>query len=154
MTTHELTTTIYQRLRKVRVVIIIVAILASIALILYSKQKPVTYTSRASVFPLTSGNDNNATSSTLSALLGSETPKSFSEDASINIIELAQSRTTREEVAAIRDSSMGNKMIAELLVDDINNHRGLFEDKVKMPPNQYAVSYTHLRAHETDSYLV
>ena len=78
-------------------------------------------------------------SSTLSALLGSETSKSFSDDASINIIELAQSRTTREEVAAIRDSSMGNKTIAELLIDDINNHRGLFEDKVKMPSNQYAL---------------
>jgi uncharacterized protein involved in exopolysaccharide biosynthesis len=139
MTTHELTTTIYQRLRKVRVIIITAAILASIGLILYSKQKPVTYTSRASVFPLTSGNDNNATSSTLSALLGSETPKSFSEDASINIIELAQSRTTREEVAAIRDSSMGNKMIAELLIDDINNHRGWFEEKITMPPDQYAL---------------
>src|SRR5450432_4259094 len=139
MTTHELTTTIYQRLRKVRVIIITAAILASIVLILYSKQKPVTYTSRASVFPLTSGNDNNATSSTLSALLGSETPKSFSEDASINIIELAQSRTTREEVAAIRDSSMDNKTIAELLIDDINNHRGWLEEKIAMPPNQYAL---------------
>ncbi len=139
MTTHELTTAIYQRLRKVRVIVITFAVAAAIALILYAKQKPVTYTSRASVFPLTSGNDNSATSSTLSALLGSETPKSFTEDASINIIELAQSRTTREEVAAIRDSSMGNKMIAELLIDDINNHRGLFEEKVKMPPNQYAL---------------
>jgi uncharacterized protein involved in exopolysaccharide biosynthesis len=139
MTTHELTTTIYQRLRKVRIIIITFAILAAIAMVLYAKQKPVTYTSRASVFPLTSGNDNSATSSTLSALLGSETPKSFSEDASINIIELAQSRTTREEVAAIRDSAMGNKSIAELLVDDINNHRGLFEKEMKMPSSQYAL---------------
>src|SRR5450432_1393742 len=139
MTTHELTTTIYQRLRKVRVIIITAAILASIVLILYSKQKPVTYTSRSSVFPLTSANDNNATSSTLSALLGTETTKSFSDDASINIIELAQSRTTREEVASIRDSSMGNKMIAELLVDDINNHRGWFEPKVNKPGNEYAL---------------
>jgi len=139
MTTHELTTAIYQRLKKVKVIIIAGAISAAVALILYARQKPVTYTSRASVFPLTSGNDNNATSSTLSALLGSETPKSFSEDASINIIELAQSRTTREEVAAIRDSSMGNKTIAELLIDDINNHRGLFEENVTMPSGQYAL---------------
>ena len=139
MTTQELTTAIYQRLRKYRVVIIIVGILMALALILYTKQKPVTYTSKASVFPLTSGNDNNATSSTLSALLGSEATKSFSDDASINIIELAQSRTTREEVASIRDSSMGNKTIAELLVDDINNHRGWFEKKVKMPTTQYAL---------------
>jgi hypothetical protein len=139
MTTHELTTSIYQRLRKVRVIIFTVAILTALALIFYARQKPVTYTSRASVFPLTSGNDNSSSSSTLSALLGSETPKSFSEDASINIIELAQSRTTREEVAAMRDSSMGNKTIAELLINDINSHRGWFEEKVKMPSNQYAL---------------
>ena len=139
MTTQELTTAIYQRLRKFRFIIIVVAILAAMALILYAKQKPVTYTSRASVFPLTSGNDNNATSSTLSALLGGEATKSFTDDASINIIELAQSRTTREEVAAIRDSLMGNKTIAELLVDDINNHLGWFEKKIKMPTNQYAL---------------
>lgn len=137
MTTQELTTAIYQRLKKARVVLITVAILATLAMILYAKQKPVTYTSTSSVFPLTSGNDNNATSSTLSALLGTETTKSFSDDASINIIELALSRTTREEVAAIRDSTRGNKTIAELLVDDINNHRGWFEEKVKMPATQY-----------------
>ncbi|MGH2648433.1 MAG: hypothetical protein ACRDE8_12725 [Ginsengibacter sp.] len=139
MTTYELTPAIYQRLNRFKIIILIVGIVASLSMIFYAKQKPVTYTSRASVFPLTSGSDNSASSSTLSVLLGSETPKSFSDDASINIIELAQSRTTREEVAAIRDSSMGNRMIAELLVDDINNHRGWFESKVKMPPNQYAL---------------
>ncbi|MEO8763083.1 MAG: hypothetical protein ABI416_02300 [Ginsengibacter sp.] len=139
MTTQELTTAIFQRLKKVRFIIIIVSIVAALALVLYAKQKPVTFTSRSSVFPLTSGNDNNATSSTLSALLGTETTKSFSDDASINIIELAQSRTTREEVASIRDSSMGNKTIAELLVNDINNHRGWFESKMSKPPNDYAL---------------
>jgi uncharacterized protein involved in exopolysaccharide biosynthesis len=139
MTTQELTTAIFQRLKKVRVIIITVAVVAAIALVLYAKQKPVTYTARCSVFPLTSANDNNANSSTLSALLGTESVKSFSDDASINIIELAQSRTTREEVASIRDSSMGNKTIAELLVDDINNHRGWFEPKVTKPTNQYAL---------------
>ncbi len=139
MTTQELTRVIYQRLRRFGFIIIIIGVVAALALVFYAKQKPVTYTSRSSVFPLTSGNDNNATSSTLSALLGTESTKSFSDDASINIIELAQSRTTREEVASIRDSSMGNKTIAELLVDDINNHRGSFEDKVQMPPNQYAL---------------
>jgi uncharacterized protein involved in exopolysaccharide biosynthesis len=139
MTTQELTAAIFKRLKKVRLIIIAVAVAAAFALVLYAKQKPVTYTSRSSVFPLTSSNDNNATSSTLSALLGTESIKSFSDDASINIIELAQSRTTREEVASIRDSSMGNKTIAELLVDDINTHRGWFEPKVKMPGNEYAL---------------
>ena len=139
MTNQELTTAVFYRLKKARFIIIAVAVAGALALILYAKRKPVTYTSRSSVFPLTSGNDNTATSSTLSALLGTEGTKSFSDEASINIIELAQSRTTREEVASIRDSSLGNKTIAELLVDDINNHRGWFESKVIMPPNEYAL---------------
>jgi uncharacterized protein involved in exopolysaccharide biosynthesis len=139
MTTQELTTAIFNRLKKVRFIIITVAVAAAFALFLYAKQKPVTYTARCSVFPLTSGNENNATSSTLSALLGTESTKSFSDEASINIIELAQSRTTREEVASIRDSSMGNKMIAELLIDDINDHRGWFEPKVNKPANEYTL---------------
>jgi len=132
MTSHELTTAIYNRLKKARLIIVLCAMIVSLGMIFYALRKPVTYTSTASVFPLTSGNDNNATSTTLSALLGSETPKSFSEDASINIIELAQSRTTREEVAAIRDTASGNKTIAELLFDDINDHLGLFEQKIKV----------------------
>ena len=140
MSTQELTTAIFQRLKKFRVVIIIAGILAASALILHAMKQPITYTSKSSVFPLSSSNDNNATSSTLSALLGAEGSKSFSgDDASVNIIELAQSRTTREEVAAIHDSSNGNKTIAELLVDDINNHRSWLEDKVIKPGNQYAL---------------
>ncbi len=140
MTTQELTTSIFQRLRRLKVIVLATALIAALALIIYAKQKPVTYTSTASIFPLTSGNDNNnATSSTLSALLGSEATKSFTDDASINIIELAQSRTTREEVASIRDSSNGNKTIAELLLEDINNHRGWLEEKTDVPPNQYAL---------------
>jgi uncharacterized protein involved in exopolysaccharide biosynthesis len=139
MTTQELTAVIFKRLKKVRLIIITVAVGTAVALVLYAKQKPVTYTSKSSVFPLTSSNDNSGNTSTLSALLGTESIKSFSDDASINIIELAQSRTTREEVASIRDSSMGNKTIAELLVDDINNHRGWLEPKVKKPENEYAL---------------
>jgi uncharacterized protein involved in exopolysaccharide biosynthesis len=139
MNPFELTILIYKRLRKYRIIVITGSLICMLALILFAKQRPITYTSRASIFPLTGSSDNNATSSTLSALLGVESTKSFSDDASINIIELAQSRTTREEVAAIRDSSNGNKTIAELLVEDINNHRGWFEEKVKMLPNQNAL---------------
>ena len=139
MSTQDLTTAIFHRLKKFRILIIIAGILAATALALYAMRTAVTYTSVSSVFPLSSSNDNSASSSTLSVLLGTEGSKSFSDDASVNIIELAQSRTTREEVAAIRDSSMGNKMIAELLVDDINNHLSLFEDKIIKPGNDQAL---------------
>lgn len=102
----------------------------------YAKQKPIIYTSRSSVFPLTSGSDNAGSSSALNALLGAETSKNFSDEASVNIIELAQSRTTREEVAAIRDSASGNKTIAQLLIEDINIHRGWFEKKIEKPASE------------------
>jgi len=140
MTTQELTSAIFHRVKKFALPIILAGILMGAAFVFYALRKPVTYTSRSTIFPLTSGGDNNATSSALSALLGvGQSSKSFSEDASINIIELSQSRTTSEEVASIRDTARGNKTIAELLVDDINNHRGFFEPKVKMPTNEYAL---------------
>ncbi|MDP4285887.1 MAG: hypothetical protein Q8891_15840 [Bacteroidota bacterium] len=140
MTTQELIRAIFHRLRKFIVIILAGGILLAIAFIFYALQKPVTYTSRASIFPLTSNSDNSSSPSALGALLGSgENSKNFSNDASINIIELAESRTTRDEVAQIRDSSKGNKTIAELLVDDFNNHRGLFESQIKMPANQNAL---------------
>ena len=140
MNTHELTSAIFHRLKKNGLIIIIAGIIGAGVLAFYALQKPVTYTSKASVFPLNSVSDLNAGSSALSALFGgNENSKNFSDDASINIIELAQSRTTREEVAAIRDTSRGNKTIAELLVADINDHRGLLEPKVIMPSNQYAL---------------
>jgi capsule polysaccharide export protein KpsE/RkpR len=139
MTTQELTTALFHRLKKTWIIIIISGIVCGGALVFYALQTPVTYTSMASIFPLTSGSDNSSTS-VLSALMGtSENSKSFSDDASINIIELAQSRTTREEVASIRVPEKGNKTIAELLVYDINQHRGFMEPEIKMPPNEYAL---------------
>lgn len=139
MSNQELTTAIFQRLKKFRIIILITGVTAGSVLALYAMTKPVTYTSVSSVFPLSSSSDNSTSSSALNALLGGESSKSFSDDASVNIIELAQSRTTREEVAAIRDSATGNKTIAELLVDDINNHRSWLEDKVIKPQNEQAL---------------
>jgi uncharacterized protein involved in exopolysaccharide biosynthesis len=140
MTTQELTGAILIRIKKFSLLIILAGILAGSALVFYALQKPVTYTSKATIFPLTSGGESSGASSAISALLGNgEGSKNFSDEASINIIELAQSRTTSEEVAAIRDSSRGNKTIAELLVEDINDHRSFLEPEISMPTNETAL---------------
>ncbi len=140
MTTQELTLAIFNRIKKFRFIILIAGIIGAAGLSFLALQTPVTYTSKASVFPLNSGSDVSGSASALSALFGgSENSKSFTDDASINIIELAQSRTTREEVAAIRDSSQGNKTIAQLLLDDINNHRSLMEPEIKLPSTEKAL---------------
>src|SRR6185437_15145877 len=101
MTTQELTLAIFNRIKKFRFIILVAAIAGAAGLCFLAMQTPVTYTSKASIFPLNSGSDVSGSASALSTLFGgSESSKSFTDDASINIIELAQSRTTREEVAA------------------------------------------------------
>lgn len=132
MTTADLTRLIFKRLKKFRYIILTAGLIVGVLLYLYAKRTPVTFTSRATVFPLTSSPENTGASSALSILLGTDS-KNFSDDASINIVELAQSRTTREAVAATVIPSMGNKTIAALLAEDINNHLSWMERKV-IPP--------------------
>ena len=138
MTTSELTRAIFKRLKKYFYVIILLCAVFTTLLILYAKNTPATLTSRASVFPINSPTESSSSSSYLSALLGGagESSKSFTDDASINIVELALSRNTREAVADTKIPAMGNKTIAEILINDINNHLGWMETKIDMPKTE------------------
>ena len=135
MTSQELTIEIISRLKKHKVFIVCSALFFSIMLIIFALKTPVTYTSTSIIFPLTASNDNNSASSTLSALFsgGDNSNNPFTDEASVNIIELALSRTTREEVALMKDTSAGNKTIGELLIRDINAHRSFLEPKINIP---------------------
>ncbi|MBA2250023.1 MAG: hypothetical protein H0W12_07500 [Chitinophagaceae bacterium] len=108
-------------------------ILIGVLFFYYAYKSPVIYTARATLFSLSSNNDMPSASSALSAFLGSEPNKNFSDDASVNIVEVAQSRTTSDAVATTLVPAMGNKPIALLVLEDINDHRGLFEDKKQVP---------------------
>src|SRR5690242_20797131 len=125
MSTQELTIEFIARLKKHRIFIIAFAVFIAAVLIIFALKTPVTYTSTSTIFPLTAGNDNNSATSALSALFsgGDNSTNSFTDEASVNIIELALSRTTRDEVASMKDSSMGNKLIAELLIEDRKSTR-------------------------------
>ncbi|MEP6711147.1 MAG: hypothetical protein ABJA37_01965 [Ferruginibacter sp.] len=150
MTTIELTRKIFTRLGKVKLLIVVLGLLVGALLFIYAKNKPVTYTSRASVFPLTASNDNSGASSLLSSLTGlSDAPKSFSQEASINIVELATSRNTRDAVAMERLPQMGNKRIATLLIESANKYKPPFTKDIKLPLNDTlleAVGGTMLKA--------
>jgi uncharacterized protein involved in exopolysaccharide biosynthesis len=135
VTTADLTRLVFKRLKKFRYIILAAGLIVAVLLYLYAKRTPLTFTSRATIFPLTSSPESSGTTSALSVLLGTDS-KNFSDDASINIVELAQSRTTREAVAATVVPSMGNKTIAALLVEDINNHLSWMEEKVQPPAIQ------------------
>jgi hypothetical protein len=144
MSSQELTIEFIARLKKHKIFILSFAVFLAAVLIIFALKTPVTYTSTSTIFPLTAGNDNNSATSALSALFsgGDNSTNSFTDEASVNIIELALSRTTRDEVASMKDSTRGNKLIAELLIEDINNHRSFLEPKIKMPENHFSLIAT------------
>lgn len=93
--------------------------------------KPV-YTSRATLFPLNNTPENSMSTANLGTLLGITTNSvnSFSNEAQINIIELAQSRNVRESVVAVKMPQFQNKTIAELLIENYNQNAGLLGSKI------------------------
>ena len=137
MTSQELTIEIISRIKKRKIFIVCSALFFAVMLAIFALKTPVTYTSTSIIFPLTASNDNNTASSTLSALFsgGDNSNNPFTDEASVNIIELALSRTTREEVASIKDTSAGNKTIGELLIRDINAHPSFLEPEINIPQN-------------------
>jgi hypothetical protein len=135
MTNIELIKQLLRRLKKFSWVIVLLAIGFAGFFYYMAKQSLVTFTSKATVFPLNSSGDNSVTSSAISNILGlSDAPKSFSGEASINIVELATSRRTREAVGMERVPSMGNKTISALLIEEHNRHVGFMQnDKIGVP---------------------
>lgn len=135
MTNIELIKQLIKRLRKFSWVIMLLGIGFAGFFYFMAKQSLLLYTSKATVFPLNSSSDNTVSSSTISNILGlSDAPKSFSGEASINILELATSRRTRDAVAIERIPSMRNKMISELLIEENNNHTGFMQNQKIRPP--------------------
>jgi hypothetical protein len=141
MTNIELIKQLLGRLKKFSWLIAIIAIGFGAGFYYMSKQAVVLYTSKSTVFPLNSTNDNSVSGSAISSLLGlSDAPKSFSGEASINIVELATSRRTREAVASTKVPSMGNKIIAELLIEEHNRYLGFMQnEEIKMPKDSQAL---------------
>ncbi|MBS1742975.1 MAG: hypothetical protein JST81_08050 [Bacteroidetes bacterium] len=134
MTNHELIKKIYLRISRFKLLIIAGGIIGAVLLFIYARRVEPVYTSKATVFPLNATNDNSAATSALTSMLGiTETPKSFSQDASINIVELAQSRNTREAVALERIPALGNKTIARLLIENYNKSKESFQPAIKEP---------------------
>ncbi len=129
MNNIELIKSLIKRLRKYSWLVAVVALGFGTLFFLMAKQSIMQWTSKSTVFPLNSSSQS-STSSTISNLLGlSDAPKSFTEDASINIVELANSRRTREAVAMERIPSLGNKTISELLIEENNKHVGFMQNE-------------------------
>ncbi len=143
MTTQDLIRNIFLKIGRYKIVILIIAILFAALFFFYARRIPALYSSRATVFPLTASSENSMANSALSSILGiSDAPKSFSQEASINIVELAISRTTREAVAMERIPELGNKRIAELLIENYNKTKSLFSKSIDKPKTEALLAAT------------
>ena len=137
MTSQDLIRGIFIKLTRCRYLILFISIAAGILAFLYARTIAPVYSSKASVFPLTASPENAISSNALSSILGlsDASSKSFSQDASINIVELALSRNTREAVVMERLPKMENKRIADLLIENENKRKSVFSKQIKIPPN-------------------
>lgn len=134
MNNFELIKQLLKRLKKYSWLIVIIALAFGGLFYYMAKQSVLLYTSKATVFPL-NGTTESSPGATISTLLGlGDATKSFTGDASINIVELATSRRTREAVAMVRIPSMRNKTISELLIEENNKHVGFMRNQFIEPP--------------------
>ena len=134
MNSIELIRQLINRLKKYSWLIAIIAAAFGGFFYYMAKQSVLIYTAKSTVFPL-NGSSETSPGSTISSLLGlGEGTKSFTGDASINIVELANSRRTREAVAMVRIPSMQNKMVSELLIEENNKHIGFMQNTRIDPP--------------------
>lgn len=136
MGTQQLTAAVFNRLKKKIYIVLLIALLGSAVMVFLALRTPTTFTSTAIIFPLTAGNDNGSSSTVLGALMGAaDIGKSFTDENSVNIVELAQSRTTRNEVARTRVPEKQNKTIAQLLLEDYNHNKSLLEKDIHIDPD-------------------
>jgi uncharacterized protein involved in exopolysaccharide biosynthesis len=123
--------------------ILITGAIVAILSLVHTMKTPTIYTSRATLFPLNASSDNSA-GSALSGLLGglsgASSNNSFSSDASINIIELALSRTVRERVASSTVPQFNNKTVTRLLIEENNTHKSFFGDTMTVPIDSAAAA--------------
>ena len=91
MNPSELLQAIVKKIKRYKIIILAAGILFALLAFMYANGKRTTYTSKATLFPLLSPSDNTISNSMLQGILGlNDAPKSFSSEATINIIELAQ----------------------------------------------------------------
>lgn len=141
MTTTELLKAIFITLGRFKILMLGAGIVSALLLFFYAKNIRPEYTAKATVFPLTNTTENSLTTNALSGILGlADAPKSFSSEATINIIELSLSRFVRESVAATRLPAFGNKSITELLIQDFNTHHSFLQKEIKLPKDSVALA--------------
>jgi hypothetical protein len=137
VTSQSVAIKVFNRLRKLKFVVLLGGCIVGGLLYFYAKHTPAVYSVKSTVFPLTAPLDKGATSK-LSELIGagSSGTKSLSDEANVNIEEVAKSRKTREAVSAERVPTCDNKTVSELLIEEYNLQRPFLAPAIKKPNNE------------------
>lgn len=139
MDLQQLNITLINKLsRRIWLIIILSIILAGL-LAFYAMRSPITYTSTASVFPLTT--TESSSNSVISALVGGggSLGKNFTEENSVNILDLAQSRSIREEIAATKIPEKNNQTIAQLILAEYQSNQSFFSPRLDFGSDSIAL---------------
>lgn len=129
------------KLKRYKIIVLAAGVVFALLGFMFAHEKRTAYTSKATLFPLLSPSDNTISNNMLQGILGlNDAPKSFSTEATINIIELAQSRRIREAVAVTRLSQFANKTISELIIEDINDNQPFYASSIKMPKDSLSLA--------------
>ena len=122
MNTVELLKKLIDRIKKFSWVIVLMGLLFAGFFYYLAKQNVTVYIGRSTVFPLNATVENSVSEKTISSILGlADAPKSFTADASINIVELANSRRTREAVAGPHPFKVFKALQASLSLSALRN---------------------------------
>lgn len=135
MTTKGLIKIIIARLNRTKLIILIGGIALSILMYMIAEKTTPVYSVKSSLYPLTGASEASA-SSKLSELVGGTSAggaKSLSDEANVNIEEVAKSRKTREAVVAERLPVFGNKPIALILIEEYNKNKSFLESPKPIP---------------------
>jgi hypothetical protein len=113
-------------------------------LFFYAKKQPVVYTAKSTFYPLNSPADKNTSTNKLLESIGGKGGSSgggnLSDDANVNIEEVAKSRKTRDAVCAEKLIDFDNKTIGEILIKEYNKQAGYFTEKLEMPKTPEAIT--------------
>lgn len=135
MTSKELIVIILARLNRTKIIILIGGLALGVLLFMVAKNTPAIFSVKTTLYPLTSSPSGGPSTSALTELLGGSggNTKTLSDEANINIEEVAKSRKTREAVVAERLPTFGNKTIAEILINDYNKTKSFFAPAIVVP---------------------
>jgi hypothetical protein len=136
LNSNNLIAKVLKRIFKFKILIVLLGFIFGALLFIYAKKKPIEYTVKSSFYPLNSNAEKNTSTSKFTELIGGKGNSgggNLSDDANVNIEEVAKSRKTRDAVCAERLKDFNNKTIGEILINEYNKQAGYFTEKIEIP---------------------